>query len=89
VSATDHLSNGHYLRPEGETEEFPRSMEVFKPLVTAHTLLIEAMAAAIFRSIHPEEHRMYGLLSSEISKLASLTRVACADALSILEEESA
>jgi ribosomal protein S3AE len=53
----------------------------------AHDLILEAIAASIFRAIYPQHDKMYPLLTTEVSKLICLTRVSLADALSILEEE--
>ena len=85
-ASKDPTANGNARLGQKQVESLP-AMEIMEPLCVAHDLILEAIAASIFRAIHPQHDKMYPLLTTEVSRLICLSRVALADALSILEEE--
>jgi hypothetical protein len=85
-ASKDPTANGSARLGQKQAESLP-AMQIREPLSTAHDLILEAIAASIFRAIYPQHDRMYPLLTTEVAKLICLSRVALADALSILEEE--
>ncbi len=85
-ASKDPTANGSPRLRQKQVESLP-ALEIMEPLTTAHDLILEAIAASIFRTIYPQHDKMYPLLTTEVSKLICLSRVALADALSILEEE--
>jgi ribosomal protein S3AE len=85
-ASKDPTANGSPRLGQKQVESVP-ALEIMEPLTTAHDLILEAIAASIFRTIYPQHDKMYPLLTTEVSKLICLSRVALADALSILEEE--
>jgi hypothetical protein len=85
-ASKDPTANGSPRLGQKQVESLP-ALEIMEPLTTAHDLILEAIAASIFRTIYPQHDKMYPLLTTEVSKLICLSRVALADALSILEEE--
>jgi hypothetical protein len=85
-ASKDPIANESLRLGQHQAESLP-ALEIMEPLSTAHDLILEAIAASIFRDIYPLHDKMYPLLTTEVSKLICLTRVSLADALSILEEE--
>jgi hypothetical protein len=85
-ASKDPTANGSPRLGQEQAESLP-AMEIMEPLCVAHDLILEAIAASIFRAIHPQHDKMYPLLTTEVSRLICLSRVALADTLSILEEE--
>jgi hypothetical protein len=85
-ASKDPTANGSPRLGQKQVESLP-AMEIMEPLCVAHDLILEAIAASIFRAIHLQHDKMYPLLTTEVSNLICLSRVALADALSILEEE--
>ena len=85
-ASKDPTANGSPRLGQKQAESLP-TMEIMEPLRVAHGLILEAIAASNFRAIHPQHDKMYPLLTTEVSRLICLSRVALADALSILEEE--
>ena len=85
-ASKDPIANGSPRLGQKQAQSLP-AMEIMEPLCVAHDLILEAIAASIFRAIYPQHDKMYPLLTTEVSKLICLTRVSLADALSILEEE--
>ena len=85
-ASKDPTAQGSPRLGQLQAESLP-AMEILEPLCVAHDLILEAIAASIFRTIYPQDDKMYPLLTKEVSKLICLTRVSLADALSILEEE--
>jgi hypothetical protein len=85
-ASKDPTANGSPSLGQQQAESLP-AMEIMEPLCVAHDLILETLAASIFRSIYPQHDKMYPLLTTEVGKLICLSRVALADALSILEEE--
>ena len=85
-ASKDPTANGSPRLGQIQAESLP-ALEIMEPLTTAHDLILEALAASIFRAIHPQHDKMYPLLTTEVSRLICLSRVALADALSILEED--
>jgi hypothetical protein len=85
-ASKDPTANGNARLGQQQAESLP-ALEIMEPLCVAHDLILEAIAASIFRAIYPQHDKMYPLLTTEVSKLICLSRVAVADALSILEEE--
>jgi hypothetical protein len=85
-ASKDPTANGSPRLGQIQAESLP-AMEIMEPLCVAHDLILETIAASIFRAIYPQHHKMYPLLTKEVSKLICVTRVALADALSILEDD--
>jgi hypothetical protein len=85
-ASKDPTANGSPRLGQKQAESLP-DLEMMEPLCVAHDLILEAIAASIFRAFHPQHDKMYPLLTTEVSRLICLSRVALADALSILEEE--
>jgi hypothetical protein len=85
-ASKDPTANGSPRLGQKQAASLP-AMEMMEPLCVAHDLILEAIAASIFRAFHPQHDKMYPLLTTEVSRLICLSRVALADALSILEEE--
>jgi hypothetical protein len=74
----------------GPDESFP-AHKLLKAIATAMDLLEEAACHAllrdVFRTVQPDDSDTYRRATSEIERCLTLARVACADALSSLEEE--
>jgi hypothetical protein len=74
----------------GPDESFP-AHKLPKASATAMDLLEEAACHAllrdVFRTVQPDDSDTYRRATSEIERCLTLARVACADALSSLEEE--
>jgi len=85
-ASKDPTADGSPSLGQRQAETLP-AMKIMEPLCVAHDLILEAIAASIFRAIYPQHDKMYTLLTAEVSNLICLTRVSLADALSILEEE--
>jgi hypothetical protein len=75
----------------GHDEPFPPP-NLLKAIATAMDLLEEAACHAllrdVFRTVQPDDSDTYRRATSEIERCLTLARVAAADALSHLEEES-
>jgi hypothetical protein len=74
----------------GPAEPFPPP-KLLKAIATAMDLLEEAACHALLRDVsripEPADDDTYRRATSEIERCLNLVRVACADALSSLEEE--
>ena len=74
----------------GPAEPFPPP-NLLKAIATAMALLEEAACHALLRDVlripEPADDDTYRRATSEIERCLTLARVACADALSSLEEE--
>jgi hypothetical protein len=75
----------------GHDEPFPPP-KLLKAIATAMDLLEEAACQALLRDVfhtsEPADDDTYRRATSEIERCLTLARVACADALSHLEDES-
>jgi hypothetical protein len=75
----------------GHDEPFPPH-KLLKAIATAMDLLQEAACHALLRDVlrtpEPADDDTYRRATSEIERCLTLARVACADALSHLEDES-
>jgi hypothetical protein len=75
----------------GPDESFP-AHKLLKAIATAMDLLEEAACHALLRDVfhtpEPADDDTYRRATSEIERCLTLARVACADALSHLEDES-
>ena len=85
-ASKDPTAQGSPRLGQQQAQSLP-ALEIMEPLTTAHDLILEAIAASVFRAIYPQHDKIYPLLTKEVSKLICLTRVSLADALSNLEEE--